>query len=124
MAKKIKIILLDNEKKKIDEISIKTPQNLEDLLLSINKLLKNLPKDFVIYYIYDEKEMHIQIKDEFKLLSQILYVRPKNPKDKEQTIFQKININNIAESSQGNTTDEDKSNQLEKEIKNKNEILL
>ena len=121
MSKNISIILLDNEKKKINEISIETPQNLEDLLLSINKLLKNLPENFVIYYIYDEKEMYVQIKDEFKLLSEILYVRPKNPKDKEHAIFQKINISNKSESSEEKTTDENKVNQQEKENEKKNE---
>jgi vacuolar-type H+-ATPase catalytic subunit A/Vma1 len=121
MPKNISIILLDKEKKKIDKISIETPQNLEDLLLSINKLLKNLPENFVIYYIYDEKEMYVQIKDEFKLLSEILYVRPKNPKDKEQAIFQKINISNKSESSEEKTTDESKANQQEKENEKKNE---
>ena len=122
MPKNIKIILLDNEKKNIEEISIESPQNLEDLLFSINKLLKNLPEDFVIYYIYDEKEIHIQVKEEIKILSDTLYVRPKNPKDKEQTIFQKININNKADSSKENTTDESSENQTEKEIEKKNEI--
>ena len=121
MSKKINIILLNKEMKKMDTICIETPQNLEGLLLSINKHLKILPENFVIFYIHDKKEIDIQTKDEFKLLKEILYIRPKNPKDKEQVIFKKININNITESSQKNTTDENKKNQPEKENEKKNE---
>ena len=50
--------------KKMDTICIETPQNLEGLLLSINKYLKNLPENFVIFYIHDKKEIDIQIKDD------------------------------------------------------------
>ena len=64
MSRKINIILLNKEMKKMDTICIETPQNLEGLLLSINKYLKNLPENFVIFYIHDKKEIDIQIKDD------------------------------------------------------------
>ena len=111
--------------KKMDIICIETPQNLEGLLLSINKYLKKLPENFVIFVIHDKKEIDMQIKDEFKLLKEIIYIRPKNPKDNEQVIFKKINISNITESSQKNTTVKIKKiNQKKKMKKRMNKLKI
>ena len=48
--------------------------------------------------LYEKKEYNLNAVLSFDLLKEILYIRPKNTKDKDQAIFKKINISNINDS--------------------------
>jgi hypothetical protein len=92
MSNNINLSIIGNDNKKNEEITIENPQTLDGLLLSINKFFKNLPEYFTIFYKSEDKEVNIKKGEDFKLSNGILYIRPKNDKDIEDTIFQKDKI--------------------------------
>lgn len=100
MSNNINLSILDSNNKKNEEISIENPKTLDGLLLSINKFIKNLPDYFTIFYKSENKEINLKKNEDFKLSNGMIYIRPKNPQDIEDTVFQKNKIdenNNIDE---------------------------
>ena len=78
MSDKIDICLLDNTNKKIEEVSIQKPKTYYDLLNQLKKVLKNLPKNYSIFYLEKgNKEKEIKNNEEYKLSKDILFIREK-----------------------------------------------
>ena len=67
-----------------------------------------MPEYFTNFYKSDDKEINLKNNEEIKLPNGMLYIRPKNPNDIEDTIFQR------------NKTD--KNNKIEEKEKEKIEI--
>ena len=92
MSNNINLSIIGNDNQKQEEISIENPKTLDGLLSSINKIFKNLPDYFTIFYKSEDKEINIKKNEDFQLSKGMIYIRPKNPTDIEDTIFQKDKI--------------------------------
>ena len=100
MTDKIVCILLNDLNIPFEEIDINRPNSYNDLILTLRKNCKNLPKYYYIFYQSDDnKEIIIHNNEEYKKSKDILFIRKKEVKNLCQSIFS-LNYNELSEANQ------------------------
>ena len=100
MTDKVDICLLDESNNRIEEINMKKPKTYKELLSQLNKNLKRLPNDFYIFYLtISNKPIVITNDKEYLTSKDILFIRKKQNKDIEQSMYES-NYNKLTESKQ------------------------
>ena len=94
------ICFLDNSNSTKEEVNTIKPSTYQELIKQIKQKFKNLPENFTMF-ILDEnnKEKIIRNDDDYKKVSNMLFIREKNKMNLDLSLFQ-INYNKLPESSQ------------------------
>ena len=97
---KIDIIFLDNSIHPKEEINIKKPKTYQELLRKLRQKFENLPENYEIFYLNKEnKEIKINNEEDYKMISDILFIRELDKNILEQSLYEK-NYNKLSESKQ------------------------
>ena len=93
------ICFLDNSNSTKEEVNTIKPSTYQELIKQIKQKFKNLPENFTMF-ILDEnnKEKIIRNDDDYKKVSNMLFIREKNKMNLDLSLFQ-INYNKLPESS-------------------------
>ncbi len=103
MSEKLNIFLLDKSNNIIEDVIISRPKSYEDLIKSINKTIKKLYQNFIIFYkTKNDKEIKIDNNEVYNKTSEFIFIKEnKNPpncknvlklKDSKQKLDSKGNI--------------------------------
>ena len=97
MSEELYIILLDNSNNTIEEINLpKKPNNYQNLLLTIQQNLCNLPEYYKIFFQSEKNSItEIHNNKEYLLSKDILFIQEIEPK-LEESLFQ-LNYNKLSE---------------------------
>ena len=84
------IFLLDNLNNSIEEINIEKPKTYTDLIFFIKKEIKNLPDNYIIFYLSTNNKEVVEIhnNEEYQFSKDILFIREIDKMNLEKSFFQ------------------------------------
>ena len=95
----LKLYLLDNSNKIIEEVCIPRPNSYKDLLDGLNQHFKQLSHNFKVFYSSNNIEEEILNEDDYQSSNNIIYISQKKNNNLLQSIFTR-NYNKLPESKQ------------------------
>ena len=94
----INVFLLDNLYNTKEEITLKKPNNYQELLFQIKQQFKYLPKYFEVFCLdKNNKELKINNEEKYRIIEDILFIREVEPNNLEVSLFEK-NYNKLSDS--------------------------